>query len=214
MNIRIDSIPSPPQDRAQDPLINAVLSGGNQPDICRIHRVADNNYVIYSEAKYLKFFVQSDLQTQKNSDLVVYANRNGALSHELVHCHLTEGKGLNDIGYAKNPGGKLSLLWWSDLDQDVPVSMQYRFSAVVCLPPQTMGNWPNTNALRRFIWKNKLRFMLVDEETDTVTAIVDGITAEAAQCWTLQILVPFGDDFALIALTSFLSICVKLKNGC
>jgi hypothetical protein len=97
------------------------------------------------------------------------------------------------------------------MHQNTPISIQYRFTALVYFPPQASGSLSNASGPRLFIWKRTSRLVLVDEETDTVAAIVHDVTTASTKCGTLQILVPFGDNFNLTALTTFLTICEKLQ---
>lgn len=209
MDFQIDS---PPEYRAQDPLITAALSEGNEPVIMDIFRYADHQYRIFSENDSLEFHAQSHPRSLTKPNLIIYKSGANAPNEILAHCQFTEKTGLNDIGYAKSPNGKLSISWWSDMHQNTPISIQYRFSALVHFPPQASGNLSNASGPRVFIWKRQSRLMLVDEETDTVAAIVHDITTVSTKCGTLQILVPLGDNFSLTALTTFLTICEKLRK--
>lgn len=179
--------------------------------ILHIFRYDDHNYGIFSGDRSLELHAQAHLQSLPKPKLIVYESGTNALNQELVHCEFTE-TGLNDIGYAKSPSGKLTTLWWADIHQNTPISIQYRFTAWVYFPPHASGSLSNASGPRLFIWKRTSRLMLVDEETDTVAAIVHDITTVSTKCGTLQILVPFGDNFSLTALTTFLTICEKLRK--
>jgi hypothetical protein len=209
MDIHIDS---PPEYRAQDPVITAALSEGNEPVIMDIFRYADHQYRIFSGDHSLKFHAQSHPRSPTKPSLIVYESGTNAPNGAVAHCQFIEKNSLNDIGYAKSPSGKSSISWWSDMHQNTPISIQYRFTTLVHFPPQANGNLSNASGPRLFIWKRKSRLMLVDEETDTVVALVHDITTVSTKCGTLQILVPFGDNFSLTALTTFLTICEKLQK--
>lgn len=208
MDIYLDS---PPKYRAQDPLITAALSECNEPVILHIFRYDDHNYGIFSGDRSLKLHAQFHLQSLPKPALIVYESGTNAPDQELARCEFTE-TGLNDIGYAKSPDGKLSTLWWADKHQNTPVSIQYRFTALVYFPPHASGSLPNASGPRLFTWKRTSRLMLVDEETDTVAAIVHDIPTVSTKCGTLQILVPFGENFCLSALTTFLTFREKLQK--
>lgn len=179
--------------------------------ILHIFRYDDHNYGIFSGDRSLKFHAQFQLQSLPKPALIVYESGTNAPDQELARCEFTE-TGLNDIGYAKSPGGKLSTLWWADKHQNTPISIQYRFTALVYFPPYASGSLSNASGPRLFIWKRTFRTMLVDEETDTVAAIVHDITTVSTKCGTLQILVPFGDNFCLTAFTTFLTFREKLQK--
>jgi hypothetical protein len=106
MDIHIDS---PPKDRAQDPLITAALSEGNEPVILHIFRYDDHNYNIFSGDHSLELHAQFHLQILPKPKLIVYKGGTNALNQELAHCEVTE-TGLNDLGYAQSPGGTLTTL--------------------------------------------------------------------------------------------------------
>lgn len=70
-------------------------------------------------------------------------------------------------------------------------------------------------ASRRFVWKYGFRLIFVDEETNTVNAIVHENTAGTmARRGTLQIPEPFGDDFSFMVQIFYLLISLQLKEGC
>lgn len=135
---------------------------------------------------------------------------NGALNHELARCQFTEQTGSNDIGYAIGPSGNLYPLWWSDIPKrinfyTVPLhgggAFTFRYTERIL-----QRQW-----LAPLYLEPASRLMLVDEETDTVVAMVYNATTDCATYGTLKILVPFGDTYSLTALATFLSICEKLR---
>ncbi|OQD68495.1 hypothetical protein PENANT_c308G07197 [Penicillium antarcticum] len=206
MDIHIES----PKDRAQDPLITAALSEDNEPVTLHILRYDNHIYDVFSGDHSLKLLAH--LQSLPKPKLIVYDSGTNAINQALAHCEFTE-TGLNDIGYAKSLGGKQNTLWWSDMDQNTPISSQYRFTAFVYFPSQASGTLSNASGPRHFIWKRTSRLILVDEETDTVAAIAHDITTVSTNCGTLHILVPFGDNFSLTVLTTFLTICEKATEN-
>jgi hypothetical protein len=202
---------SPRKYRPQDPVINPVLSGGGEPLILHIYCFVDHVYNICSGDRTLKLLAQSDLQSQSGSSLIIYECKHGTLNHELVHCQFTDKPRLNDVGFVRGPSDQTSAIWWSDVHQNTPISIEYRLTAAIHFPPQAIRASSNATRMRVFIWKNQSRLMLVDEETDTVSSIFDDVTMDSTKCGTLQILVPFDDNFNLTTLTSPLTIHEKLK---
>jgi hypothetical protein len=71
------------------------------------------------------------------------------------------------------------------MHQNTPISIQYRFTALVYFPPQASASLSNASGPRLFIWKPTSRLILVNEETDTVAAIVHDVTTASTKCGTL-----------------------------
>lgn len=201
---------SPHQYRQQDPVVTSVLSDGSEPLILHIHYV-NHTYNIGSGDGSLKLIAQSHPQSQSNASLILCENKRDTINHELAHCQFTDKARLNDVGFKCDTSGIPSALWWSDVQYNTPFSIQYRFTAAIHLPSQVISDFSEAWRPRVFTWKNKSRLMLVDEETDTVAAIFEDVKTDSTKCGTLQVLVPFDDNFYLTALTSFLAVYERLN---
>ena len=183
----------PHQYRSQDSVITSLLSDGGEALILHIYYHGDHTYNICLGDGNLKL-AQSDPQSQPSPGLIVYENKHSTIN-KLAHYQFKDKTRLNDVGFVHSLNDQTSALWWSDVHQDTPISIHYRLTAPIHLPPQAIGASSDTTRLRVFIWKNISRLMLVDEETDTVAAMFDDATMDPTKCGTLQVLVPFDDNF-------------------
>lgn len=115
------------------------------------------------------------------------------------------------MGFSQSPGGEKSTMWWSDTDRNIPISTRYRFSAMV-RPSSESGSASGVCEYKAFIWKRTSRLELVDEATNVVAAIVHDMAFDHSKRGSLEVLVSYGPNFNLIALTTFLTICERLKE--
>lgn len=102
-------------------------------------------------------------------------------------------------------------MWWSDTDRNIPISTQYRFSAMV-RPSGGSVSVRSVGVSKTFIWKRTSRLELVNEATNVVAAIVHDMGFDHPKRGSLEVLASYGPEFNLIALTTFLAICERLKE--
>jgi hypothetical protein len=110
------------------------------------------------------------------------------------------------MGVLKSINGESTTIWWSDTDRSIPISTMYRFSAMV----QPSGGGEIVHKI--FIWKRSSVLELVDEATSSVAALAPNVTFDQPTLGSLEVLVPYGPDFNLIALTTFLTVCERLRG--
>lgn len=198
----------PPPYHAHDPLISTgTWERGSDPtdhDVFHIFCPTNRDYQVQSD-RHPKLYVRTHRWNFTKPNLVIYLGSH-ELDRELGHCEFKEKTGQCDIGILKSPNGESSTMWWSDTDRKIAISKLYRFSAVV-----HAGNGSDS-VYKTFVWKRASRLELVDEATNNVAAIAPEVTFDHPKIGSLEVLVPYGLDFNLIALTTFLSICERLKD--
>ncbi|KAJ6104394.1 hypothetical protein N7523_010714 [Penicillium sp. IBT 18751x] len=205
MSIELDL---PPPYESHDPLPNSATWNRRlnqiQPDIFNISCPTTRDYQVHSE-KYATLFVRVHRRNFTKPNLVIYL-RDDDVEQDIAHCEFREKIGQCDMGVSKSSSGESSTIWWSDTDRSIPVSKMYRFSAKV----QPSGGGEIVHKI--FIWKRTSGLELVDEATSTIAAVAPDMRLDQPKLGSLEVLVPYGPDFNLIALTTLLTVCERLRE--
>lgn len=175
-----------------------------EPDVFNVSCPTSRDYKVQSNRDHT-LFVRVHRRNFTKPNLVIY-QRDDDLEQDLAHCEFREKTGHCDMGVLQSINGKSSTIWWSDTDHSIPISKMYRFSAMV----QPSGGGEIVHKI--FIWKRTSVLELVDEATSSVAALAPDMTLDQPKLGSLEVLVPYGPDFNLIALTTFLTVCERLRG--
>ncbi|KAJ5281289.1 hypothetical protein N7478_006661 [Penicillium angulare] len=200
----------PPPYQPRDPSNPAATSATRNPVIFCIGCPLQRDYFITPESQSGVSINAQANEWSLKPDLAFYLN--DASNRELASCDFKEKTCSADITMTKTSNGDKETLWWSAMDQETLMTTQYRIMARVHdANPLNIAGLSLTSP-RPFIWGSSSGWKLVDELTGNVAAIARDVELSAGKYGSVEILMSYGDNFTLIALTSYLAICEKLKR--
>jgi len=101
------------------------------------------------------------------------------------------------------------------VDPKIPISVQYRLLARLRNPvdPFAIISGPvNSVSSQPFYWRGGSDWKLVHEATGNVAAIVRDVDLAANKYGSIEILMSYGETFSIIVVSSYLTVCEKLKR--
>lgn len=200
----------PPPYQPRHPFTPAATSATRNPVIFRFGCPLQRDYFITPEPQS---GVSINAQTNEWSlkpDLVFHLN--DASNHELASCEFKEKTCSADMAMSKTPDGDRETLWWSAMDSETSIATQYRIMARVRNANPLNITGLSLTSPRPFVWRSSSDWKLIDELTENVAAVAHDVDLSAGRYGSIEILMSYGDNFTLIALTSYLTICEKLKR--
>ncbi|KAJ5660054.1 hypothetical protein N7507_006505 [Penicillium longicatenatum] len=201
----------PPPYQAHDPSTPAA-----QTPIATFHIDCpmQRNYHIYTGPNKNYCLKAQANEFGINCDLAFY--RSNAPHRELISCNFKETTMSVDKASIRTPTGKLETIWWAaGLDPKIPISVKYRFLARLRNPadPLAIISDPvNSVSSQPFYWKGGSDWMLFHEASGTVAAVVRDVDLTAGKYGSLEFLVSYGDTFPTTVLSTYLTVCEKLKR--
>ncbi|KAJ6006994.1 hypothetical protein N7499_000656 [Penicillium canescens] len=209
-----------PPYQANDPLAyETVATPKTNSTFYHIHRPL-SDYQVYSENQQLAFYVEVYTRNITKPDLIIYKGTRTP-GRQIAQCRYGEKASSIqcDTGFFKashksnQSHGKMFVGWWSKSTRDAPSDVQYRFAAMIEPPPGVNGVQSSTTKIpHSFKWIKASSLTLLDEETGNVVALVHENVSNSTACGTLEMVVSYGDEFDLIALSSFIAIFEKQRR--
>lgn len=181
----------------------------------RIDCPMQRDYYIYTDSNKDDYLNVQTHESGMRSDLAFY--RNNAPHRELISCEFKETTESVDKASIRMPTGEMETIWWAaGLDPKVSISVTYRFAARLRNPvdPFAVISGPvNSASPQHFYWKGGSDcWKLVHEETNNVAAVLCDVDLAACKYGSIEILMSYGDTFSIIVLSSYVTICEKLKR--
>lgn len=209
-----------PPYQANDPLAyETVATPKTNSAFYHIHRPL-SDYQVYSENQQLAFYVEVHTRNITKPDLIIYKGTRTP-GREIAQCRYGEKASSIqcDTGFFKAPHksnkshGKMFVAWWSKSTRDAPSDVQYRFAAMIEPPPGVNGMQSSTTKIpHSFKWIKAASLVLLDEVTGNVVALVHENVSDSTACGALEMVVSYGDEFDLIALSSFIALFEKQRR--
>ncbi|KAJ6006350.1 hypothetical protein N7451_004294 [Penicillium sp. IBT 35674x] len=180
----------------------------------RIECPMQEDYYVYTSLNRIDYLKVQAHKSGIHSDLIFYMSN--APQRELISCDFKETTASADKASVKAPTGEMDIIWWAaNLDPKIPISIQYRFLARLRNPmdPFAIISGPvNSMNAQPFYWRGGSEWKLVHEATGNVAAIVRDVDLAACKYGSIDILMPYGDTFGIIVLSSYMTICERLKR--
>jgi hypothetical protein len=203
-----------PPYQVNDPLAyGKVATPTTSSEFFYINRPS-NDYQVFSSDQNLVFYIEVHTRSITKPDLTIY-NGNRTPGREIAECRYgnSESSVQSDTGFFKAPNkshqshGKMSVVWWSKSPRDASSDAQYRFAAMIEAPPGMNGVQTSTTRIpHSFKWIKASNLVLLDEDTGNVVGIVHENASDSTACCTMEIVASYGDDFNLIALSTFVAL--------
>lgn len=172
------------------------------------------DYYIYTNPNKDDFLKVEAHKSGIKSDLAFY--RSNAPHRELMSCDFKETTKTVDKAFIRMPTGEMDVIWWAaGLDPKIPITVQYRFQARLRDPgdPFAIISGPvNSMSSQPFYWQGGSEWKLVHEATGNVAAIVRDVDLAARKYGSIDILMSYGDTFSIIVLSSYMTICERLRR--
>lgn len=172
------------------------------------------DYYVYIGSNKDDYFNVQAHESGIKCDLAFY--RSNAPLRELISCDFKETTQSVDKASIRTPTGEMETIWWAaGVDPKIPISVQYRLLARLRNPvdPFAIISGPvNSLSSQSFYWRGGSDWKLVHEATGNVAAIVRDVDLAANKYGSIEILMSYGDTFSVIVLSSYLTVCEKLKR--
>ena len=211
---------APPPYRTDSPPVYSptIHQSSNVSVFYHINRLL-SDYEVYSADEALAFYIEVHTWNISKPDLRIYRG-NKESGQKVAECRYGENASPSqcDSGWLKqiNPshhlGGNMTVVWWTRSTRDSPCAVQYRFAAMVEQQPDMIADELIVKTPRTFTWIKSSNFVLREEETGTVAALVHENPSDSSKCGTLEMIASYGNDFNLIVLSTFVAFFEKQRR--
>ncbi|KAE9368319.1 hypothetical protein N431DRAFT_428147 [Stipitochalara longipes BDJ] len=182
----------PPPYQAQDPATTTALPPAQvvKSIFYHVYRTHSGNYRVLLDDKAISFYINN--RTLRTPDLIVHLG-NGDYDREVANCKFPEFGNYYEMNLFREPNKKSTIV-------PTKMAMNGRFTTTVPIP-DTTGATINTQ--RAFVWKQTPTLKeLIDEETSQTAVFMRDMAFGLTKCFVLEIQVPYGYGFELLAVTT------------
>ncbi|KAJ5297509.1 hypothetical protein N7508_007758 [Penicillium antarcticum] len=208
-----------PPYQANDPLTAGTVATPKAKSVLYLINRPINDYQVISEDQKLAFYIEVHKNQITKPELTIYKG-NRMPGREIAECRYgAKTSSIEcDTAFFKAPNKshqshrKMLVAWWSKSTCDAPSEVQYRFAAMIEPPPGINDEHSTTKISHSFKWIKTSSLVLLDEETGNAVAVVHEKTSDSITCGILEMVASYGDEFNLIALSSFVALFDKQRR--